>query len=71
MSPLPKPGSSRPKHDHELWIDSLRDIQARCECGKWTMVSPTTDAESDAALRVRIKAQFYMHLGGAIKEAAQ
>jgi hypothetical protein len=47
---------------HELVIESLRDLSARCTCGGWTLLSPTHDEETDESLRTRALEQFDNHL---------
>lgn len=47
--------------DHILLIKSLRDIDAECSCGRWSLMAPTSDHETDEQLHHRITAQWEQH----------
>jgi hypothetical protein len=46
---------------HKLVIDSLRDLKARCSCGRWTIVSPAFDDETDNYLRDKATEEHARH----------
>jgi hypothetical protein len=49
---------------HRLVIESLRDLQAKCTCGRWNMSAPTSDRDTEDEIRVRAEDQFQQHLRG-------
>ena len=51
-----------PAASHRLVIESLRDLQAKCTCGGWSMSAPTSDRDTDDEIRARARDQFRQHL---------
>lgn len=49
---------------HRLKIHSLRDINATCSCGKWSLTGTTSDRDEDDSLRIRVLSQFHQHAVG-------
>ena len=49
---------------HHLTIDSLRDLQAHCTCGGWSMLYTTTSRDTAAKLRIHAYESFRQHLHG-------
>jgi len=49
---------------HRLKIDSLRDLQARCTCGGWSMSYTTTDRDTSAELRRHAHESHRRHIRG-------
>ena len=52
---------------HKLKIESLRDLVATCTCGKWHLAKPTSDRESNAAIKAWAEAQFRRHIHTLVK----
>lgn len=46
---------------HLLKINSLRDLQAECSCGKWSLTSHAFDSDSDDFLVNKAITEFGYH----------
>ncbi len=48
--------------EHKLIVHSLRDGDAFCSCGMWSILSTTTSRDTDDYIRDRIQDQYNRHL---------
>jgi hypothetical protein len=46
---------------HKLIINSLRDTDAVCSCGRWSFVAMAFDRELDHELRARVHDEHLLH----------
>lgn len=47
---------------HTLIVTNLRDTDAKCSCGMWSMLGTTTDDRPEEQIRAGIQEQFQRHL---------
>jgi hypothetical protein len=53
---------------HVLVIRTLRDADAACSCGQWSLVFPTFDSDKDQSIRGRMEENFATHQTSALRD---